>query len=203
MSAPPENQWRRPRPHNQNPSSHNAQNRNPQNKPRSRDRSSNSSPRPAVVGGPKTNSTSTVPPSGGPSGPQESGKQAPSMTSVQSNVWNRNRNRSGSAGGERERSAAGRDGAGGGGAAKETAESSSAEGETPSVNAFNATESRDFLRRGYQGIDQKAALWKPSGTSSPSKGGAAWGSKPNMTATNQPFWVQLQKQVAALEQGNA
>ncbi|KAK5018776.1 hypothetical protein LTR16_000050 [Cryomyces antarcticus] len=174
MSAPPENQWRRPRPHNQNPSSHNAQARNPQNKPRSRDRSLNSSPRPTVVGGPKTNSTSTVPSNGGPSGQQESGKQAPPMTSVQSNVWNRNRNRSGSAVGERGRSAAGRDSAGGG---KETAESSSAEGERPSANVFNATESRDFLRRGYQSIDQRAALWKPSGTSSPSKGGAAWGSK--------------------------
>ncbi|KAJ9630760.1 hypothetical protein H2203_001284 [Taxawa tesnikishii (nom. ined.)] len=64
-----------------------------------------------------------------------------------------------------------------------------------SLNGFNADEVRDFLKRGGRG-----QAYKPA-ESGQTKAGGAWGSKANHMANGQPFFVQLSKQVAALQAG--
>ncbi|KAK0342414.1 hypothetical protein LTR91_013503 [Friedmanniomyces endolithicus] len=65
------------------------------------------------------------------------------------------------------------------------------------ANGFNAAEVRAALAR-----EPAPAAYKPAEVSgSESGGGGAWGPKPNHMANNQPFFVQLAKQVATLEGG--
>ncbi|TKA43787.1 hypothetical protein B0A54_05546 [Friedmanniomyces endolithicus] len=65
------------------------------------------------------------------------------------------------------------------------------------ANGFNASEVRAALAR-----EPAPAAYKPAEVSgSESGGGGAWGPKPNHMANNQPFFVQLAKQIATLEGG--
>ncbi|KAH7065364.1 hypothetical protein B0J12DRAFT_734686 [Macrophomina phaseolina] len=50
--------------------------------------------------------------------------------------------------------------------------------------------------------DGKSALYKPKGDAAPRSAGP-WGSKPNTMANGQDFWVQLRKQISALESGKS
>ncbi|GAB7354386.1 hypothetical protein MBLNU459_g4886t1 [Dothideomycetes sp. NU459] len=62
-----------------------------------------------------------------------------------------------------------------------------------SVNGFNAAEAKDFLARGAS-----QATYTVADTAA-SKTGGAWGAKSNTMANGQPFFVQLTKQVSALQ----
>ncbi|KAK3075901.1 hypothetical protein LTR53_000330 [Teratosphaeriaceae sp. CCFEE 6253] len=65
------------------------------------------------------------------------------------------------------------------------------------VNGFNATEVSAALAR-----EQGAAVYKILEAPGGGRGnGAAWGARPNHMANNQPFFVQLAKQIATLEGG--
>ncbi|KAK0888579.1 hypothetical protein LTR02_016188 [Friedmanniomyces endolithicus] len=65
------------------------------------------------------------------------------------------------------------------------------------ANGFNASEVRAALAR-----EPAPASYKPAEvTGAGDSGGGAWGPKPNHMANNQPFFVQLAKQIASLEGG--
>ncbi|KAK7728501.1 hypothetical protein SLS57_002389 [Botryosphaeria dothidea] len=71
------------------------------------------------------------------------------------------------------------------------------------VNGFNSKEAKVTMKKWYQeanaiGADGKSSLYKPQGDAAPRSAGP-WGSKPNTMANGQDFWVQLRKQIAALE----
>ncbi|KAK8191441.1 hypothetical protein IWZ00DRAFT_544641 [Phyllosticta capitalensis] len=70
------------------------------------------------------------------------------------------------------------------------------------VNGFNSKEAKDTLKKWYQesqtGNDGKQLLYKPQGDVAPRAAGP-WGSKPNTMANGQDFWVQVRKQIGALE----
>lgn len=67
------------------------------------------------------------------------------------------------------------------------------------INGFNSADVKAFLSRQAQGAP---AAYKPAEAATGGRGsGGAWGSKPNHMANNQPFFVQLAKQVATLEGG--
>ncbi|KKY19892.1 hypothetical protein UCDDS831_g05177 [Diplodia seriata] len=73
------------------------------------------------------------------------------------------------------------------------------------VNGFNSKETKDALRKWYQdasaaGPDGKSPLYKPQGDVG-ARNASPWGSKPNTMANGQDFWVQLRKQMSALESG--
>ncbi|EKG18308.1 hypothetical protein MPH_04440 [Macrophomina phaseolina MS6] len=75
------------------------------------------------------------------------------------------------------------------------------------VNGFNSREAKETMKKWYQeanavGSDGKSALYKPKGDAAPRSAGP-WGSKPNTMANGQDFWVQLRKQISALESGKS
>ncbi|KAI9817762.1 MAG: hypothetical protein M1827_000881 [Pycnora praestabilis] len=66
------------------------------------------------------------------------------------------------------------------------------------VRGFNSREARDLLKR-----DTRPTMYKPLGADTNSaKSTGPWASKPNTTAGGQDFFLQLRKQVTALQQGN-
>ncbi|KAL1982665.1 hypothetical protein VTN96DRAFT_1035 [Rasamsonia emersonii] len=70
------------------------------------------------------------------------------------------------------------------------------------VRGFNATESKNALKRDPS--EPKPAIYKPT-TKEPtnSRASGPWASKPNTMANGKDFFLELRKQVSALQQGGS
>ncbi|KAL2218605.1 hypothetical protein M432DRAFT_613651 [Thermoascus aurantiacus ATCC 26904] len=67
------------------------------------------------------------------------------------------------------------------------------------VRGFNASESKGALRRSPG--EAKPAVYKPSGKEvNNTRASGPWGSKPNTMANGKDFFLELRKQVTALQQ---
>ncbi|MCJ1287366.1 hypothetical protein MMC26_006715 [Xylographa opegraphella] len=73
----------------------------------------------------------------------------------------------------------------------------------PAAAGFNAKDTREFLKRAFASIsseDSKALRYKaPTGFPS-TKAGGPWASKPNTMGSGKDFFLELRKQVSALQQ---
>ncbi|KAL1850567.1 hypothetical protein Plec18170_006852 [Paecilomyces lecythidis] len=68
------------------------------------------------------------------------------------------------------------------------------------VRGFNAAESKGALRRGPG--EPKPTVYKPTGKEvNNNRASGPWGSKPNTMANGKDFFLELRKQVSALQQG--
>ncbi|KAJ9192333.1 hypothetical protein DTO164E3_213 [Paecilomyces variotii] len=67
------------------------------------------------------------------------------------------------------------------------------------VRGFNAAESKGALRRGPG--EPKPTAYKPTGKEVNNRASGPWGSKPNTMANGKDFFLELRKQVSALQQG--
>ncbi|KAK4547036.1 hypothetical protein LTR36_001257 [Oleoguttula mirabilis] len=70
-----------------------------------------------------------------------------------------------------------------------------------SINGFNAAEVKAFLSRDAAVPASYKVVEGSSAGAGRGGGGGAWGAKPNHMANNQPFFVQLAKQIATMEGG--
>ncbi|KAI9724788.1 MAG: hypothetical protein M1812_000064 [Candelaria pacifica] len=73
------------------------------------------------------------------------------------------------------------------------------------IRQFNAQETREVLKRAYVdaiGSESKPIIYKEPMPAGNAKPGGPWASKPNNMASGQDFFVQLRKQVTALQQDN-
>ncbi|KAL1999079.1 hypothetical protein VTN02DRAFT_5078 [Thermoascus thermophilus] len=68
------------------------------------------------------------------------------------------------------------------------------------VRGFNAAESKGALRRGPG--ESKPVVYKPTGKEvNNNRASGPWASKPNTMANGKDFFLELRKQVSALQQG--
>ncbi|PGH17140.1 hypothetical protein AJ79_01278 [Helicocarpus griseus UAMH5409] len=70
------------------------------------------------------------------------------------------------------------------------------------VRSFNAAESKDTLRQGFQSVGLRAPfVYKPTGKeASNNRASGPWGSRPNCMVNGKDFFLELRKQVSALQQ---
>jgi len=76
------------------------------------------------------------------------------------------------------------------------------------VHGFNAAESKDALKKGYQAAgvgDSRPAVYKPTNKeANNARSSGPWASKPNSMLNGKDFFLELRKQISALRQsGNA
>ncbi|KAA6415560.1 MAG: hypothetical protein FRX48_00276 [Lasallia pustulata] len=73
------------------------------------------------------------------------------------------------------------------------------------VRGFNVQEAKDTLRKGYSNLtpeEAKSFNYKPSGGQANSaKPAGPWASKPNTMVNGKDFFLELRKQISALQQG--
>ncbi|KAJ9647711.1 hypothetical protein H2204_000341 [Knufia peltigerae] len=65
------------------------------------------------------------------------------------------------------------------------------------MNGYNSGAVEATLRQGY---DAKALLYKPDAKAPATKPESPWGAKPGAMAGGKDFWLELRKQIAALQQ---
>ncbi|MCJ1423337.1 hypothetical protein MMC29_001220 [Sticta canariensis] len=75
-----------------------------------------------------------------------------------------------------------------------------------SVRAFNALEVRDTLKNGYSAVGpehMRSLKYKASGAQpkNAKSSGGPWASKPHTMANGKDFFLELRKQISALQQG--
>ncbi|KAI4187911.1 MAG: hypothetical protein LQ348_004003 [Seirophora lacunosa] len=68
-----------------------------------------------------------------------------------------------------------------------------------SVNGFNAQDARNVLRNGLS-EHKKAVNYKPSGQAQGTRSGSPWASKPNTMGNGKDFFLELRKQLTAIQQ---
>ncbi|KAJ5100249.1 hypothetical protein N7456_006301 [Penicillium angulare] len=109
--------------------------------------------------------------------------RGPGRQSSQRHAGNGNRDRTGGHGGAQ------------GGNASWSGPSQAQEQHVP-VRGFNAAEAKNVLRR-----ETKPTLYKPTGKDANQRSGGPWGAKSNTMANGKDFFIELRKQVAALQKG--
>ncbi|MCJ1407943.1 hypothetical protein MMC19_002014 [Ptychographa xylographoides] len=75
-------------------------------------------------------------------------------------------------------------------------------GQQASAGGFKAQETRDLLRRGLKSVsgdNVKALPYKPPPIQAGTKSGGPWASKPNTMGSGKDFFLELRKQISALQ----
>ncbi|MCJ1322789.1 hypothetical protein MMC15_008139 [Xylographa vitiligo] len=85
---------------------------------------------------------------------------------------------------------------------KSEARNATEDQQTPAAG-FNAKDTREFLKRAFASIsseDSKALRYKAPTAPASMKTGGPWASKPNTMGSGKDFFLELRKQVSALQQ---
>ncbi|KAF7714208.1 Uncharacterized protein PECH_000298 [Penicillium ucsense] len=71
------------------------------------------------------------------------------------------------------------------------------------VRGFNAMEAKNVLKQGSN--ESRPTFYKPSAKdiAAQKSSNSPWGSKPNLMANGKDFWLELRKQVTALQRGGS
>ncbi|MCJ1298577.1 hypothetical protein MMC08_001367 [Hypocenomyce scalaris] len=73
------------------------------------------------------------------------------------------------------------------------------------VRGFNAQDTKEALKKGFNSLtpeEAKSVSYRPSGgQTSSAKSGGPWASKPNNMVNGKDFFLELRKQMSALQQG--
>ncbi|KAJ5715933.1 uncharacterized protein N7483_013114 [Penicillium malachiteum] len=121
------------------------------------------------------------------SGSGENKWRGPGRQSSQRHSGNANRDRTGGQGGAQ-------------GGNNTWGNTSSSQEQHVSVRGFNTAEAKSILKRGPN--ETKPIFYKPTGKDASSqRSGGPWGAKSNTMANGKDFFVELRKQVAALQKG--
>ncbi|KAL8706757.1 MAG: hypothetical protein Q9201_000282 [Fulgogasparrea decipioides] len=68
------------------------------------------------------------------------------------------------------------------------------------LNGFNTQDVRDTLRTAFNSVNRKVAGYKTPNQAQGTKPGAPWASRPNNMGSGRDFFLELRKQLSAIQQ---
>ncbi|KAL8971823.1 MAG: hypothetical protein Q9183_000868 [Haloplaca sp. 2 TL-2023] len=68
------------------------------------------------------------------------------------------------------------------------------------LNGFNAQDARDSLKNAFASANKKTTVYKGPAQPSGNKSGAPWATKPNTMGNGKDFFLELRKQISAIQQ---